>query len=203
MLKRICASLFVLGFSFSIPQTTFANDSEAETALGGLKLVQSKYISMDSEDLFISADLIKVSYKFTNNSDNDIQTTVSFPLPAIPYELGEYYEDVNLPDFETLDFKTIVNGKSVQYKKIITAEIKGKDITSELVKYKIPLDWDSEAYKYNIWYNKLSDAQNRGIKEKGFFKKRWRWWVDSGLVGAHQYCSATGFSGTKNHICGA
>lgn len=172
MLKRICVSLFVLGFSFSIPQTTFANDSEAETALGGLKLVQSKYISMDSEDLFISADLIKVSYKFTNNSNRDIKTTVSFPLPAIPYEITDiFYEEMTFPDYNNLHFKTLIDGKPISYRKIITPEIDGKDVSEVLKKYNLPFDWVSLIGTEKDWPDTITVEQMNELAKQGLFKE--------------------------------
>ncbi len=172
MLKRIGASLFVFALSASLPQTTFANDSEAEYALGGLKLVQSKYISMDSEDLFISAELVKVSYKFTNNSDKDIKTTVSFPLPAIPYEItDEYYEDLNLPNYDDLNFKTLVDGKPISYRKIVTAEVGGKDVSAVLTKYKLPIDWVALLGTGKDWSDNVSVKQMDELEKQGLLKK--------------------------------
>jgi hypothetical protein len=45
-----------------------ANDSTAETALGGLTFTKSDAISMDSEDLYISRDRVRVKYRFTNTA---------------------------------------------------------------------------------------------------------------------------------------
>ena len=172
MLKRICASLIVITLSTSLPQATFANDSEAEFALGGLTLLQSKYISMDSEDLFISAELVKVSYKFTNNSDKDIKTTVSFPLPAIPYDFtDQYYEDLNLPNYDDLNFKTLVDGKAISYRKIVTAELDGKDITEVLKKYKLPIDWVALVGTGKDWSDSVSVEQMDDLKKQGLLKE--------------------------------
>lgn len=45
-----------------------ANDSMAEVAIGGLTLLKTDAISMDSEDLCISRDLLKVKYRFSEVS---------------------------------------------------------------------------------------------------------------------------------------
>ena len=60
-----------------------ANNSTAEVALGGLTLTKSAAISMDSEDLYLSRDLVRVKYRFTNTTDAPIDTLVAFPLPDI------------------------------------------------------------------------------------------------------------------------
>ena len=58
-----------------------ANDSSAELAAGGVVLTKSTGISMESEDLWISVDKIRVSYFFLNTTSDDIQTRVAFPVP--------------------------------------------------------------------------------------------------------------------------
>ena len=52
-------------------------------ALGGLTFTKSDAISMDSEDLYISRDRVRVKYRFTNTAA-PIDTLVAFPLPDIP-----------------------------------------------------------------------------------------------------------------------
>ena len=39
---------------------------------------------MDSEDLFLSKDVVRVKYRFTNRTDASVDTLVAFPLPDIP-----------------------------------------------------------------------------------------------------------------------
>ncbi len=40
-------------------------------------------ISMQSEDLFISKNIIRVNYQFKNFTTQDITETVLFPLPRV------------------------------------------------------------------------------------------------------------------------
>lgn len=63
-----------------------ANDSIAELALGGLDLRKSDAIAMESEDLYISRDIVCVTHRFTNTSDAPVEALVAFPLPDIPAE---------------------------------------------------------------------------------------------------------------------
>ena len=53
-----------------------ANDSRAELATGGLVFVRNPDVEMRAEDLFISADEIRVRYHFFNNAT---QSEVSVP----------------------------------------------------------------------------------------------------------------------------
>jgi hypothetical protein len=62
----------------------FANDSTAVMGAGGIELTVSKDVVMESEDLWISADLIRVSYVFRNTGAEDVKTKVAFPVPGIP-----------------------------------------------------------------------------------------------------------------------
>lgn len=76
-----------------------ANDSEAAIHLGGIELVANKSISMDSEDLYISQDEIRVKYRYTNQSAKDLELTISFPLPPVKAKDAEQYEMEGTPDF--------------------------------------------------------------------------------------------------------
>ena len=82
MTRQLTGALAMLCAAAAAP--AHANDSVAQTALGGLTLTRSNSISMDSEDLYISRDHVRVRYRFTNRSDRPIDTLVAFPLPDIP-----------------------------------------------------------------------------------------------------------------------
>jgi hypothetical protein len=91
-----------------------ANDSSSAIGLGGLELTRNKAISMDSEDLFLSQKQVSVKYRFTNTSNRDVETLVSFPLPAIPNGIDGYMGDQPYPKWQAdLGFKTLVDGKPV------------------------------------------------------------------------------------------
>lgn len=61
----------------------FANDSTASLDAGGFKLTFNPNISMETDDLFLSRDEVRVIYRFRNESDHDIATLVAFPLPVV------------------------------------------------------------------------------------------------------------------------
>ncbi len=98
--------------TFATP-SAIANDSSAAIGIGGLELTQNSDVQMDSEDLYISMDLVRVKYRFTNRSAKDVETLVSFPLPPIPYIDG-YMGDQPYPEWKSdLQFLTLVDGKPV------------------------------------------------------------------------------------------
>ncbi|PIU58007.1 MAG: hypothetical protein COS89_02650 [Deltaproteobacteria bacterium CG07_land_8_20_14_0_80_38_7] len=115
MNKRFLAILlFVISF---YPFGVMANDSEATIAAGGLELVNNKDISIESEDLYISEDIIKVNYIFKNNSDKDIKTLVAFPLaPILEIAEDEYDGNVEVNADNPVNFYVTVNKKPVKFK---------------------------------------------------------------------------------------
>lgn len=137
-LLSLCFSIAAI----ALPANGFANDSEAEFAVGGLKLKANQDISLDSEDLYISADLVRVKYKFTNHSSKEQKIIVSFPLPAIPYDVDkEYWEDANYPNYDDLQFKTIFNGAPLNLSQEVIAKFNGKDVTQRIKSIGLPIDW--------------------------------------------------------------
>ena len=116
-----------------------ANDSTAELGTGGLVLARSDVISMDSEDLFISADEVTVDYVFRNRSDADVETIVAFPMPDIE---ANPYDMVSIPDNQSdnfLGFTVTFDGKAIQPNLEQRAFAAGIDISDVLKAQGIPL----------------------------------------------------------------
>ena len=118
-----------------------ANDSEAEIALGGLVLKSSEAITLDSEDLYISADLVTVKYRFTNRSDADVETLVSFPLPAQPDRYPDGTLSDEYDDWSGLNFQTKVNGEPVPLSIVHQAEANGTNVEGILAYRGWPRYW--------------------------------------------------------------
>jgi hypothetical protein len=92
-----------------------ANDSTAVMAAGGIELTESTDVVMESEDLWIREDLVRVTYKF--RSTKDVETKVAFPLPPIPVCEEECYEDFPISDGPNpMEFKLKVDGKPKSFK---------------------------------------------------------------------------------------
>ena len=111
-----------------------ANDSTAENGAGGLVLTRSESIDMVSEDLFVSADRVRVRYVFRNRSPADVRVTVAFPLPDRDLSI-EQHSDVAFPS----DFATRVDGTPVAMRVERKALLKGRDVTASLSAVKIPV----------------------------------------------------------------
>ncbi|HYG46692.1 MAG TPA: DUF4424 domain-containing protein [Allosphingosinicella sp.] len=117
-----------------------ANDSTAEHEAGGLVLTRSADIDMLSEDLFISADQVRVRYVFRNRSPRDIRTVVAFPMPDRDLR-QERDMDVAYPS----RFETRVDGRRVTMKVERKAMLDGADRTSLLAGLGLAPESDGEA----------------------------------------------------------
>ena len=118
--------------------TASANDTTASTGAGGLVLERTEAIDMASEDLFVSADEIRVRYVFRNRTPRDVATIVAFPMPD--RNLGkEYGGDVAYPS----GFRTSVGGRPVAAKLERKALVDGRDHSALLGRMKVPIGPDS------------------------------------------------------------
>jgi hypothetical protein len=115
---------------FSTP--TLANDSIGRVGVGGISFEKSEDIRMASEVLEISTQKIRVEYRFVNDADHDIKTTIVFPMPAYEWDSCESPSCINHKPLRP--FSTSVNGKEVPSKLVRRALKGGKDITEQLQK---------------------------------------------------------------------
>jgi hypothetical protein len=116
-----------------------ANDSTAEHAAGGLILKQSAEIDMISEDLYVSAEQIRVRYVFRNRTRRDVNVTVAFPMPDRDL-VEERESDVAYPD----DFATRVDGRAVTMQVERKAMLGGTDHTALLQRLRVPIAPDDD-----------------------------------------------------------
>ena len=116
-----------------------ANDSTAEHGAGGLVLKQSREIDMVSEDLYVSAERVRVRYVFRNRAPRDVSVTVAFPMPD--RDLAEdRYGDSAYPG----DFATRVDGRPVAMQVERRAVLGGADHSALLRRLGVPLAPDDE-----------------------------------------------------------
>jgi hypothetical protein len=172
---------FVFAFALAAVTATlatpgFANDSSASIGLGGLELTQNDAISMDSEDLYLSRDVVRVTYRFTNTSAKDVETLVSFPLPAIPAGIDGHMGDQGYPNWkDDLNFNTLVDGQPVALTYHEDVSIIGRaDLKNTEVRLK-ELNWPVhywQDYDFEQKYiAKLSSAEKAALVESGLLRK--------------------------------
>jgi hypothetical protein len=136
----ILAGAVLASLALALAPPARSNDSSAELATGGLVLTRSESIEMRSEDLYISMQEIRVSYRFLNTSDRDVTTLVAFPMPPITIESPDQNISIPTEDPENiLGFETVVEGRRVQAKVEQKALSRGTDHTALLRSLNVPL----------------------------------------------------------------
>lgn len=171
-MKKFIA-LLTLG---ALAAPSLANDSSAAIGLGGLELTQNAAISMDSEDLFLSRQLVSVKYRFTNSSDKDVETLVSFPLPPLPNGIEGYIDAPSFSDWrEQLEFKTLVDGKpaTLGYHEVVTLvnrpDAKGVEARLKALGWPVR-HWDDYEF-VEKYVNKLTQADKDSLVAEGILNK--------------------------------
>jgi hypothetical protein len=110
-----------------------ANDTEANISLGGLIFEKNDQISMDSEDLFLSLEQVRVRYTYTNHSDAPITLLIAFPLPDVPLPGRDPdWHEVAYPDWDDIGMETRVDGKIAGLLRIDIAKVGGVDVDARL-----------------------------------------------------------------------
>jgi Domain of unknown function (DUF4424) len=122
------------------------NDGYSEIGIGGLVLTDTEAVSMDKEDLFISAHQIRVEYVMTNQTDKDVEALVMFPLPDIVLK-DEADSARGIVDFaKDLKFETKVDGKPfaiVLEQRAVVGEV---DVTDAVLKAGLPVNGIAEDF---------------------------------------------------------
>ncbi len=132
-LPAVPAALIVLLAILTPPMGIRANDSVAALGAGGIEFLKSEHIRMLEEVLEISPRMMRVKYRFFNETDQDIHTTVAFPLPAYS-PVGAFQSGTRIRETILRTFEVLVNGRPVAIEHERKATLKGSDITSELRK---------------------------------------------------------------------
>jgi hypothetical protein len=118
-----------------------ANDTSAELAAGGLVITRNDAIEMQAEDLFISQETVRVTYRFVNTSGRDTTIRVAFPMPDIGGP-GAFDSDVSIPvdaPANILAFSTTADGKPVRTELEQKALVDGVDRSAWLKANGVPL----------------------------------------------------------------
>ena len=117
-----------------------ANDSVASMQAGGLVLETTDGITMLSEDLYLSASEVRVTYRFLNHTDEGIETIVAFPMPDIePGYVGDTGGVLDEPE-RMLPFNTWVDGYAVHTEVEKRAVVGEADVTARLAALGVPLN---------------------------------------------------------------
>ena len=138
-MNRLLA-MFLLFLAAVMPAS--ANDSIATLGAGGLILIRADTITMEKEDLFISANEVRVDYAFRNNDALERTYLVAFPMPQIDPQ--DYLEsDISVPERNKenfMNFAVTVAGVRVEPKLEMRALSGGIDVTDMVRALGLPLN---------------------------------------------------------------
>lgn len=141
-----------------------ADDGAASLAEGGLVVMKREpRITMAKEILQISATRVRVDYDFRNDSDQDITTEVTFPIP----DYGFDWDDQGI-GFD--DFQLWINGAATHYQTEARAFLKDKEYTQLLTSLHIdiPTFAHAEVGKVPEEIKRLTAAQHKQLEDAGF-----------------------------------
>jgi hypothetical protein len=118
---------------------SLANDSSAELSVGGLVFTRSDDVSLESEDLAITPDVVTVRYRFLNQSPKPVTLTVAFPVPDLDLSEGDNLAIPSNNSTNFLGFETKVDGKPIDFTIRQSAVLGTKDVSAALKKAGVPL----------------------------------------------------------------
>ncbi|MGV8834279.1 MAG: DUF4424 domain-containing protein [Devosia sp.] len=107
-------SLSAVGLLLAASLPALGNDTSAVLTTGGLEFVTNADIVMASEELFISAEEIRVVYQFRNDGADDQSVLVAFPMPDIVPSVYSPVAFPQGPDDNLFEFKTTFDGQPVE-----------------------------------------------------------------------------------------
>ena len=139
-----------------------ANDSVAEVAAGGLVLKQTQDIDMVSEDLYVSAEQVRVRYVFRNRAPRDVRVTVAFPLPDRDLARAEE-GDTSWP----ADFATRVDGRPIAMQVERRALLGGVDHSAALRELGVPIAADNVVVAAEEAIDALTAGQQQRLVSLG------------------------------------
>lgn len=144
-----------------------ANDTQASLAMGGLIFEKNDQISMDSEELFLSLDQVRVKYRYTNRSDKPITVLIAFPLPEVPLPGADWdWVEAAFPDWGDIGMKTMVDGVEVELVRIDIPRVKGEDVERRIRQEGWPLRfWEDRGL--NARLAQLPDSEKAALIAEG------------------------------------
>ena len=164
MRGTLLSSLLFMSLAIS---TAHAFESLKELPNTGLTLAKHDGVELRAEEISISAEEIRVGYRFFNASGTDATTSVTYSPPALE---SVYFSEVNVG--VPVDFKYTVNGKPITPLITERAFAKGVDRTELLRSLNVPSDSRKQETR---------DALDRVPHDQ------WALLLDSGLAIVEEY----------------
>jgi hypothetical protein len=120
----------VLAFVANGDPPAFANDTTAELAVGGLVFTRNADVSIESEELTITPDTVKVRYIFLNQTPAPVTATIAFPMPDIDLSEADNYAIPTDDPVNFIAFETTIDGKPAPLEINQRAFLGDKDVSA-------------------------------------------------------------------------
>lgn len=114
-------------------------DSMAELPVGGIVIGRTADLSIESEEVTITIDEVRVRYRLLNQSSNPVTVTLAFPLPDIDLSEAENFAIPSTDPVNFLDFRTTIEGKPLDFTITQRAFMGDKDISATIRAAGLPL----------------------------------------------------------------
>jgi hypothetical protein len=158
-------SLLLAAVLLSASGAALGNDTMSQLGTGGLEFITSEDVSMDSEDLSVGPNEVKVVYHFTNKGTEDQHALVAFPLPDITGD-GDFMVAIPENDGDNIfGFKTTFDGEEIPSTLHQYAFAVNVDHTDLLKALGVPLEPYGETTITAL--NKLSDEDRQKLLHLG------------------------------------
>jgi hypothetical protein len=172
-LRAIVIAGLALAAAAAFAQRSFANDTKAAFAAGGLRFVSTDELRMEEERLVLSPSEVAVFYRFRNLTSRDVTITVAFPLPDIDAaEMSEtphsFHGSAN--DGDIFNFRVSADGQPVVAQFEARAYAKGgAEVTELLGRFGVPLVDKGAEERSDVWaaIRKLDAAAIDALEKAG------------------------------------
>jgi hypothetical protein len=133
----LAGALAVAGLNAS---AAIASDSSVELSIGGLVFSRSADVSLESQELKISPQMVSIRYRLVNHGAQPVTLTMSFPLPDIDMaDPDVLYAIPGNDPVNFVGFETKVDGQPVKFEMRQQAFLGTKDVTATLQAAGLPL----------------------------------------------------------------
>ncbi|TXN72492.1 DUF4424 domain-containing protein [Methylobacterium sp. WL18] len=152
-----------------------ADDRAAALVAGGLVVGKTDRIALAAEELYLSEQAVRIDYRFRNQTDADIETTITFPMPDIT---GDSEMLVSIPDpahDNFLKLQAAVDGEPVEAQVeqrafLMRSATPPVEITAELKALGIPLVPTTAATEAAL--RRLGERQRRDLIAAGILERQ-------------------------------
>jgi hypothetical protein len=133
------AAIVMLGAAVGMGTVPVRGESIQELTLGGLSFGNVEGLILESQDVAVSLDAVKMTYRLTNTTGRKAQVEIDFTLPDV--DMGDQDTVYDLPGSGTrlVAFTTTANGAPLRFSSEQKAYSDSSDVTDVLARNRLPI----------------------------------------------------------------